>query len=598
MQTDARLAMVRSLPAFAAAGLLAAVATGQPQPPAAEARRILIVNTYGNRFAPFDAFSAEMRTAIAAGWTGPVEFLEVPLEMARFAQPAEQVPFVEYVRALLGGRRLDLVAAVGASAAVFVGRHRAELFGSVPVLICGLDARRLPEVQRSADQALVSIRLDPSGIVENILRVLPWTRRVVVVLGDSPVEKVWRILVEREFERFSGRVTFQWLNALPVDGMRHAVASLPPGSAVFFGTLNVDAAGVAFEAFEGLAAIRTASNAPVFGLFENQLGKGIVGGPLVSITGEGKRSARVALEILRGRPVADIAIPPAEPTRDVYDWRELRRWGIDRKRLPAGSELRYRPPSLWEAYRRQALIGFGVVAVESALIAALVAQRARRRRAEVRVRGLNRRLIRAQEDERKAIARELHDDFAQRLARLSIDVAQLSRASGSPAAAATAEMQGELSRMSNDVHRLAYQLHPSTLDDLGLTEALRIECDRVSRGESVVVRLQAPEAPPDLPRDTALGLFRIAQEALRNAVRHARPSAVDLALETTPAGVRLSIQDDGSGFDPEADRGRPSLGLASMRERAELFGGRIDIRSAPGRGTTIEAWAPAAARTA
>jgi signal transduction histidine kinase len=233
------------------------------------------------------------------------------------------------------------------------------------------------------------------------------------------------------------------------------------------------------------------------------------------------------------------------------------------------------------------------------LIAALLAQRARRRSAEERVRALNRRLITAQEDERKSIARELHDDLSQRLARLSIDAAQLERGPVPAArAGATAEMRGELTRLSDDVHRLAYQLHPSTLDDLGLTEALRIECDRVSRLESVPVRMRAPEPAPELPRDAALGLFRIAQEALRNAVRHARATGVDLALEPEGSGVRLSIRDDGAGFDPAADRGRASLGLASMRERAELFGGRLDIRSSPGRGTTIEVWAPAGGTTA
>ena len=191
------------------------------------------------------------------------------------------------------------------------------------------------------------------------------------------------------------------------------------------------------------------------------------------------------------------------------------------------------------------LTGLAVVAVETLLIAALLAQRSRRRHAEERVRALNRRLITAQEDERKSIARELHDDLSQRLARLSIDAAQLERHSTSrDEAGGAAEMRGELTKISEDVHRLAYQLHPSTLDDLGLTEALRIECDRLASLESLPVRLRAPESVPELSRDAALGLFRIAQEALRNAARHARASAVDLALEA------------GGGRRPPLDPGR------------------------------------------
>ncbi len=562
-----------------------------------EVRRILLVSTFGNRFAPWDGFTASIRTEIARRWPGPVEFLETPLELARFAQPGEEGPFVDYLRALVRDRQLDLVISVGAPAASFVARNRFSLFESVPVLATGLDVRRLGEMPPSPIQVIVPIHIDPPGIVENILRLLPGTNRVAMVIGNSPLERFWRVQAEREFARFAGRVEFQWLDTLPLEGMRRAVAALPPRSAVFYGTLNVDAAGVPYEEHEGLAAIRAASNSPVFGIFETQLGRGIVGGPLVDIDREARRSAGVALALLRGEPPAEIAIPPVEPFRDLYDWRELHRWSIDERRLPPGSEVRNRPPSLWAAYRRQALTGVAVVAVETLLIAGLLAQRRRRQGAEERVRALNRLLITAQEDERKSIARELHDDLSQRLARLSIDAAQLERHSSSRDEAGTAaEMRGELTKISEDVHRLAYHLHPSTLDDLGLTEALRIECERLESLESLPVRLHAPESVPDLSRDAALGLFRIAQEALRNAARHARASAVDLVLEAESGGVRLSIRDDGEGFDPLAERLRPGLGLASMRERAELLGGRIGIRSAAGRGTTIEVWAPSETR--
>jgi signal transduction histidine kinase len=592
--------MTRLSRALAAAAVAAVLARTAPdvlvaQSPPASARRVLIINTFGNRFAPWDGFAAALRSEVALRWPGPVEFLETPLELARFAQPAEEGPFVDYLRALIQDRRLDLVVAVGGAAAGFAARNRERLFPSVPLLITGLDERRLAELPPGPNQVVSAIRLDPADIVESILEVLPGTRRLAMVLGDSPLEKFWRMQLEREFAAFAGRVHFTWLNTLPLEEMRRAVATLPPGSAVLYGTLNVDAAGVPHEEHAGLTAIRAATNAPVFGVFESQLGKGIVGGPLVSITDEGKRSAEVALAILGGKPVGAIVVPPRVPTRDLYDWRELHRWGIDVRRLPPGSEIRFRPPSVWEAYRRQALIGFGIVAVEAALIAALLAQRRRRRRVEERVRALNRRLITAQEDERSAIARELHDDLSQRLARLSIDAARLERSPGGDPAA-TAEIRGELSNLSRDVHALAYQLHPSTLEDLGLTEALRIECERVARLEALPVRLHASESSPELSKDAALCLFRVAQEALRNAARHARASAVDLSLETENGGARLAISDDGGGFDPAAYRGRPGLGLASMRERVELLGGTIDIRSAPGRGTTIDAWAPAAGR--
>ena len=193
-----------------------------------EVRRVLFVSTFGNRFAPWDGFTTTIRTEIARQWPGPVEFLETPLELARFAQPGEEGPFVDYLRALIQDRRLDLVVSVGAPAVSFVARNRFSLFESVPVLATGLDVRRLGEVPPSPSQAVVAIRIDPPAIVENILRLLPGTKRVAMVLGDSPLERFWRVQVEREFAPFAGRVEFQWLDRLSLEEMRREVAALPP----------------------------------------------------------------------------------------------------------------------------------------------------------------------------------------------------------------------------------------------------------------------------------------------------------------------------------------------------------------------------------
>jgi signal transduction histidine kinase len=130
------------------------------------------------------------------------------------------------------------------------------------------------------------------------------------------------------------------------------------------------------------------------------------------------------------------------------------------------------------------------------------------------------------------------------------------------------------------------------LDDLGLSEALRTECDLFSRRESIRAELTASELPAELPPSAAICLFRIAQEALNNVARHARASRVDLSLTRQNGGIQLTVNDDGQGFQPAQQKGR-SLGHASMRERIRLVQGRLDIQSVPGRGTTVRAWVPA-----
>jgi signal transduction histidine kinase len=149
-----------------------------------------------------------------------------------------------------------------------------------------------------------------------------------------------------------------------------------------------------------------------------------------------------------------------------------------------------------------------------------------------------------------------------------------------------------LVRLSEDVHALSYRLHPALLEDLGLTAALKAECERFSRQESVSVGVKLEEIPAEIPSDTGLCLFRVTQEALRNVVRHARAPAAEVSLRPLDGGLQLAVADTGVGFDSGRQRQRPSLGLASMRERVRLLGGELDVESAPGHGTTVLAWVP------
>jgi signal transduction histidine kinase len=213
--------------------------------------------------------------------------------------------------------------------------------------------------------------------------------------------------------------------------------------------------------------------------------------------------------------------------------------------------------------------------------------------AEQAARDLSGRLLNAQEQERARLARELHDDITQRLARLAIDVSQLERGTSPTPSTETARGVREgLIQLSEDVHALSYRLHHSLLEDLGLSAALTAEAERFTRHESTPVEVMVRDLPKSLPQHAALCLFRVAQEALRNVARHAQARRVELSLRGLDDGLELAVRDDGIGFDPARNRARPSLGLASMRERVHLLGGELDLDTAPGRGTTIVAWVP------
>jgi len=445
---------------------------------------------------------------------------------------------------------------------------------------------------------MVATQLDLPRAFENIVRVLPDTRTIAVVVGDTPLERYWRKELERDLAFLADRVRFVWFDGLSLPQMTQRIAALPPDSAVFYALLLVDAAGVPHERLEALGQLKRSAPVPIFGLYENELGQGVVGGPFNSQTRVGQQAARVALRLLNAASPAPPEFVTVGMEDPVYDGRELRHWGIDEARLPPGSEVRFREPSPWVRYRGQIVAASLVIAAQAALIAALLVQRSRRRRAEQEARTLGGRLITAYEDEGRRLARELHDDITQRLAGVSIEAATLGRI-GDPAARQTAEQSigSELATLSRDVHALAYRLHPSVIDDLGLGEALRIECERAARRGQVAVDFDGDEAAGRARGDRALCLFRVAQEALRNAVRHARPQRIRVELRAADGGTRVGVSDDGSGFDTEAERDHASLGLASMRERVVLLGGRIQIHSRPGQGTRVMAWVPAAEET-
>jgi signal transduction histidine kinase len=198
-------------------------------------------------------------------------------------------------------------------------------------------------------------------------------------------------------------------------------------------------------------------------------------------------------------------------------------------------------------------------------------------------------VIAAQEEERKRIARELHDSTSQSLTSLMVGLRAL--ADSAPSARArdhAAELREVAAQTLEEVHTLALQLRPSVLDDLGLAAALERYVDDCRRRYSVTIDCALHDLGARLPHEVETALYRIVQEGLTNVVRHAQAATVSVILERHNGGVRAIIEDDGQGFTPQAaGLAQQRLGLYGIRERAELLGGALTIESEPGRGTSL-----------
>ena len=583
---------------LASRGALAALGVALPWQSHAkpEPRHVLIVHSFGREIAPYAATVAVFRRELASRSPEPVVFIETALDAGRAIGPAEQEAFAAYLHARFSDSPPDLIVSSAGPAAQFLVRHRDAIFPGVPIMMTAVDVRVAPRAALRAGDAVVAVRIDLPLVFDSLLRLLPDTTTIAVVLGVTPLERFWRQQLQRDTAHLASRVGFVWLDGLSLPQIKQRVARLPPHSAVYFGLMVLDGANVPYEGVQALTELRQVANAPIFSIFESELGLGVVGGPYLSQTLSGAETARLALRQLAAVPLAAVQEVTIGMDTVAYDARELQRWRIDASRLPPGSELRYAPVSPWQQYRWQVIGVSAVVLAQAGLIAALLLQRSRRRRAEQESRTLGGRLITAYEDAGRRLARELHDDITQRLAGVSIEVATLGRL-GDQAARQTAEQSigSELAALSRDVHALSYRLHPSVVDDLGLGDALRMECERAARRGTVGVAFHGDDAASALRGDRALCLFRIAQEALRNALHHARPQHIRVELHAEGGGTSVSVIDDGQGFDVAAPRDHASLGLASMRERVALLDGRLEICSRPGQGTTVSAWVPSPA---
>ena len=202
------------------------------------------------------------------------------------------------------------------------------------------------------------------------------------------------------------------------------------------------------------------------------------------------------------------------------------------------------------------------------------------------------RLIEAQEKERSRIARDLHDDICQRLALVSMELEQANRNGFPPATKEHLErIRQQCSEITGDIQSLSHQLHSSKLQYLGLVAAVRGMCREFAKKHEVSIEF-ACDNVPRLPSDISLCLFRVAQEALHNAVKYSATTQFAVELSTGANEVRLEVKDTGAGFHVEEARRNGGLGLVSMQERVHLAHGRLNVESSPGKGTRIIAVVP------
>jgi signal transduction histidine kinase len=367
-------------------GLLAvlpfAAATGAAQDTAI-VRQVLVLQSMDRGSLVFDRITATFRAALQERAAEPVTVVEFVVVPAGFSEAPER-PIIAYLQSVYADRpEPDLIVTIGGPATAFARTHRQQLFPETPIVFAATEVRFLEGAVLSENETSVTVSIDYSRLIEDIVQLLPETQNVFMVTGSGPLSRFWHAELERNFEQYRNRLTFIWSHDLSYEQVLQRVATLPPHSVVFYISSGTFASGGWQGEERTLTEFASRANAPVFGAQSVWLGAGIVGGTLLDIEDLGATVADVAVRILNGVSPATIRIPPRLPEVSAFDARQLRRWNISEGRLPLGSDVRFRNPSLWREYRREVLVVLGALTLQSLLIIGLFYQRRARQRAEL-----------------------------------------------------------------------------------------------------------------------------------------------------------------------------------------------------------------------
>jgi signal transduction histidine kinase len=556
---------------------------------------VLILNEVSFSHALTDLMTQQIVSGVRSTPGHDVEFFTENLDLLYVADKPAFSEREDWLVKQYGGHKFEVVVAIGPDTIRFLANDAHTLFSGVPIVICGTSLEQAGTSNLDSRFTGTWQKLEPGRTLEAALRLFPNTRHVFVVGGSSAYDRVKLAATKELLSSFQPKTEFSYLVDIEIGKLLEQLRNLPENSIVLYVSFFQDSVGNKFlNATKALPMIASAANAPVFGMSDTYLGHGIVGGDVMNFREQGRVTAQIVSEILDGEKAADIPIKPL-PSMFMFDSGELKRWHVPESGLPYGSVVLFREPSLWERTKWLWALTLLIILAISVFGAYLGFSQRQLRLAKERERHLSSELINAEEQERRRIASELHDDFSQRLAVLSLGLENVDEAT--PASLADVhqrlqELVRSTSELSTDLHTLSHRLHSSTLESLGLVPAVAALCKEFTANQGIRVDFTTTEIPRSVHSDTALCVFRIVQEGLRNLRKHSGAEEATVDLKMTGERLEITVRDEGYGFDLQGLHKNEGLGIRSMEERARSLGGKFEIHSGPGKGTTLKARLP------
>jgi signal transduction histidine kinase len=570
-----------------------------PRPVVADGSNVLVLFSNGRLLPANVEFERGLRQSLSPEHRGSLfeEFLDAP----RFRGAEFERAAVDYLRAKYRSRRLAIVVAAGPESLAFILAYRSVLFPGVPVVHLGVSRAQLGPLP--ADVIGVPIAYDFMGTIGQALRWHPLARKVVVVTGTSPYDRMLEARLRAEVVQFQPRATFEFLAGVPDAELVRRLGALERDTIVFSPGYFVNGDGAEMAPRESAQYLSALSPVPVYAPFDTFIGTGVVGGRMPSFVDAGIIAGGIIQGLLAGEDPASIRLPSAQPTALHVDWRQVERWGIQISGTEPDLIVHYRAPGFLDQYAQEAAVALVLFLLQSALTVGLVIERRRRRRAEssiLRQRAELAHATRLQIGAQLAasIAHEINQPLGAILNNADAAIMMLDARSGIPAT----ELRDIISeirladlRASGVIRRLRALLAQREVEQLpfGVEDMLH-DVEAIMRPEAeardVLLEFLVPEGRTILSGDR-IQMQQVVINLLLNALDAcadvpSRRQRVSVSLKVDAHSVTICVRDLGHGI-PAEHRTRlfesffttrvdgMGMGLSISRTLVEAHGGRI-----------------------
>ncbi|KLU01806.1 diguanylate cyclase/phosphodiesterase (GGDEF & EAL domain) with PAS/PAC sensor(s) [Rhodopirellula islandica] len=598
----------------------------------AKTRNVIVVYSYGDVLPANEIVDRVLRDRLQVSGQYRVDVYNEYLDIARF--PGKEN--LERTRSLLkekyADRKVDLVVAGGSEALDFLVESRDSLFADVPLISTCVGQERIASDPRLNEIPGIPIRLELMPTLDLAIGLQPKAKQLFVITGASQLDLNWQVSTAEQLREsgYDQRFEVTYLSGLPMDELIRRVQVLPRDAIVLFLLCMQDGEGEHFFSPDVVEQLSAVSPSPLYGIYNTYHGRGIVGGHFATFEGLANSTAKLALQILDGNQeaVPDVSQTPA---LNHLDWRQLRHWGLNQSRVPEGSVVAFRELTAWERYPGRILAAITLILLQAALIAVLLIQIRRRRKAE-QLQLASQETSRRQRDElarvnRVATVGELSTSIAHEVnqplsaivsnAQAAIRLLQQTPPDTDEVAAALKDIAGDGNRAAgilNHVRSLAKKEHP-TRELVDLNEIVQdvlelVAPDSISRG--ITIKQDLDNGLPRVEGDK-VGLQQLILNLLINAAQAMTgtpPDAKQVTVRTSVEGgsVTLRVCDQGIGLDDESLQqvfhpffttrtGGIGMGLSISQSIVESHQGRIWVTQNPTRGVTFHVQLPGVCNT-